>query len=362
VNQAIFTLTVPIESWAAERYVPAVATEAVALGDRLRDGTTTVEEVSGHSGSSQTAPAGFDVSAALRWRTGPRSLSTSVQLTITARDGRGQPLADTTVRTTTTWHSSDDLDIAPATGETFALAFGALEPVQRAAQAAETAFALLGVEVLVSVGASLAANRHAVLDLSHQPPMSSDAASPLNPYALAGIPGVDAEKWANAGFPAIEAERWYDLGAQPADVERWLGAGFTLDAAQAAVEKEIYFDDLVLLAEAIRPDEFAGWIGLIDAADDTIEVGDVLAFIDDGLTIEEVLELDDQGVFAYEVATMVGIVPPEEMAEWIWAIEERDLLDVRDVQTLVKAGLSPGDVLNAPEDLTALEIVRHRSS
>lgn len=328
MTERIFTLTVPIEAWEAASFVPAAASEAVALGNHLKVDATTVDVLSGQRLTSVTTPASFDVSATLLWSTGPRSFATATTVTVTAMAETGQLLAQATVRATTTWRSGAPVEVLPDTGQTFAIAFGALEPIDRAARAIESTFALLGIDVLVAPGPTLAGNRAAVRHMSAQPPMASDLAEPMNPYALEGIPGAEAEVWAQAGYPAADAAEWKRAGFDAHTALDWIESGLSVTEAQAWDAIEVDPSDAEALSRAGFPPGTAEGIAL-------------------------------DGFHPAEIVPMLEAVPAEDVGAWMEAMEESDLLDAVDVPTFVRAGLSPNDVLNAPENLTALQIIRH---
>ncbi|MCC5952045.1 MAG: hypothetical protein JJU45_08105 [Acidimicrobiia bacterium] len=233
MNDRLFVLTIPVQEWEPQHYVPASASEAVALGDQLTRSTTTVNLLWGHRAEIPVAPEGFEVTASLRWRQEPYSFSTSAEVVVVAMDTHRRPHCAVEVQVATTWRSGSRLEILPDAGETFCLAFGALEPIDQAARSIEAIFLQLGFEVLVTPGPSLGDSRNAALHTSQQPPMSSDAASPLNPYALAGIPGHDAEIWANAAYSATEAAPWATAGLDAEVALSWIGEGIPVDEAVA---------------------------------------------------------------------------------------------------------------------------------
>src|SRR3546814_11411676 len=85
--------------------------------------------------------------------------------------------------------------------------------------------------------------------------MSSEAASPLNPYALAGIAGERAEAWAGLGFSASFAGHWATAGFEPAAASEWVAGGFSPDDAAEWTQLSLDPHDALL---CVRSEERRG--------------------------------------------------------------------------------------------------------
>lgn len=326
MSDRTFLLTIPVERWAAEHVVPAVASEATQVASALTDVASSLDELTVHCPTFSPGPTAFEVSATLRWRQGVGAFATSLRVEVAAMDRQRQCLAEVTVRTTTRWRALTPLGSREGTAQTFTLSFGALEPISLAAKTVLTALRLVGIRAEVRPSPTLAHNRAAVLDISSQPPMSSDAASPFNPYALEGIPGDRAERWAQLGYPASKASKWENQLFDADSAAAWMTLGFSADDAGEWADADAGPDEAVAYERAGIPRQMVA-----DAARHDLRTDDFLA--------------------------LQGVVPPEEMSEWMDAVREHDLLEAIDVRTLVNAGLSPWDVATTPDDLTASEIV-----
>ncbi|HEY9565447.1 MAG TPA: hypothetical protein VIR30_16900 [Nocardioides sp.] len=327
MTERAFSLSIPIDRWAAEDYVPAAAAEAAELGATLRIESNSLDQLVIRRTGVESEPESFDVTSRLFLRSGDGFFATQLQVGVVPRDGKDRDVAEIAICVTTRWSFTlDSDDILDDTAETFAVSLGALEPTTLAASALTRALEMLGVKVVVSPDDNLELNRTAVLETAEQPPMSSDAASPLNPYALAGIAGERAEAWAGLGFSASFAGHWATAGFEPAAASEWVAGGFS-------------------------PDDAAEWTQL------SLEPHDALLCVAGGAGPEEVARQAAAGVHPYDFAALVGLVPMEEIPDWVNAIIARDLLDAGDVPVLIRAGLMAFDVATAPEDLTAGEII-----
>ncbi len=322
-------LKIPVEPWDAAAFVPAAASEAAALAGLLTARTTSVDRLVVTRNGSES-PTSFRVTTSLHWKADSQSFATSVAVQVSALDDSGNPIAAVDTAVTTTWQAIVATDPFDDAAETFAVSFGSVDPFHRSARTVETALRVLGIASEVAPSDALEGNCRAVRITSDQPPMSSDLASPMNPYALAGIPGDEAERWADAGFPAVEAADWVRAGLDSTTVTAWEEAGF-------------------------QPSDAAPWVrhGV------NVDVATVCR--ERGLRPEDLAEASTRWVPPEDFIEMHGIVATSEMPAWLDALHERDLLDVTDVRTFVAAGLSPHEVLNAPDDLTPLEIIRSQA-
>ena len=288
---------------------------------------TSIDDLTVRSLLRSPEPDSFDVTATLQWRQATDSFATSCRVKVAILDGGGRGVGEVAVRTTTRFRGLDFEGVEADAAKTFALSFGSLEPIALAAQTMVTALAILGIRAEVAPSPTLALNTGAVYETSSQPPMSSDTASPLNPYALEGIPGDQAERWAEHGFSAAVASAWARDRFDPTAASGWTAAGFAPEAAR---------DWADLGAE---PDDAADYSGA-------------------GIAQETVADAILQGFDPLDLLALLGVVPIEEMAAWMQVVQDRDLIEPSDVDTLVSSGLTVWDVEGAPEDLTALEIVQ----
>ncbi len=328
MNQRLFLLSIPVEPWAAEDFVPAAASEAVALAAQLTDRVTSLDELTIRCQTEAPAPTEFNMSATLLRRHGPDLFSTSIHVQLDAFDAEQRCLAEITIRATTRWDSPTTLEIEPDTAQTLALSFGCLDPVSLAARTVRVALAMLGIDAEVTAGPNLELNRNAVREISAQPPMSSDNASPLNPYALEGIAGWEAERWVEHGFPAAMAGPWARNGFEPPRAIEWSEYAFAADEASRWSRA------------GARPEE----------AEECRDFG---------VPLEVFKSMALQGQLPVDYADLLGVVPVKEIPSWIDAIESNDLLETSDVKILVSEGFSAWDVARAPSDLTALQVVRY---
>src|SRR3546814_9689777 len=93
----------------------------------------------------------------------------------------------------------------------------------------------------------------------------------------------------------------------------------------------------------LPPDDAAEWTQL------SLEPHDALLCVAGGAGPEEVARQAAAGVHPYDFAALVGLVPMEEIPDWVNAIIARDLLDAGDVPVLIRAGLMAFDVATAPD-------------
>lgn len=238
------------------------------------------------------------------------------------------PSTQVRVQVTTRWQPSDGSTPDAAAAETFALSYGALEPTTTASRSLAQAMALIGITAQVAPSRQLHLNQQAILEMSSLPPMSSDEASPLNPYALESVAGVDAEVWAAHNYTAAEAGPWARARFDARSALEWLSTDFTID--EALPWREAGFD----VAEA------GHWLEL-------------------GIDVDKFLELEASGIDPSDYASMAaGAVPEEEMGAWLDAIADLDLLEAGDAAVFVDAGITPEQLWGAPPNLTARQIVR----
>lgn len=355
MSDSDFLITIPVETWAPEHYVPAAARNAAELLNELRSTGTSVDEViitAGHL--IPIRPVAFELSARFTWRCSPRDLTTSVQVNATVLGPDDAVLASISIRTVTRWESALPITVTDDVGQTFALAFGYLDPITQATRALRHALRTLSIRAEVRRSSRLVQNRMAVLETSSQPPMSSNEASPFTPYGVAGIPGLEAEHWAGLGFPASSAAPWFKAGYDAESAVEWAHCGWTAEEGApwfAAGFEPSAPDEWI--EGGWSPEEAAPWYALGFLAEDAADCEGI------GATPEMVITASALNINIDDFADMSGAVPPEEMGPWLNAIEDLDLLSPGDVESFVEAGLSALDLYGAPRDLTAGELVRY---
>lgn len=348
----LFRLRIPVEGWEAAEYVPAAAVEAVELAGTLTDAETSVDLVALETWELPLVPTKFHVVATLRHRHDERTLAVQVKtMIIPANDHEN--LGSIEVRATTTWSLSDIGLVLPDAVDTYAHCFGGVDPLSAAADKVEEALGLVGVDAIVEPDEALRRNTRAVYEMANQPPMSSPDASPLNPYALKGIPGLEAEAWAAIGFPADFASWWRDSGFDPEDAGEWLAGHFDPHDAVEWTLAGFDVDEAVEWRDDGCTPQAANWCSQFG-----IEPGEVTELLNAGFDFETVKNL----AFSIDPSTLLALhdlVDIDEMEQWQRVLNDRDLLGAHEARVLISENVTAHEAMMAPSDFTAGEILAH---
>lgn len=133
MTERVFRLRIPVERWTAAEYVPAAAAEAAELASSLTERTTSVDLLAINGSHLPIAPTRIQIVTNLRYRHDGGSFATQFRIMVAPANVSGN-LGSVEVHVTTTWSAPGGLDVMPDTAHTFALSFGCLEPLSKAAQ------------------------------------------------------------------------------------------------------------------------------------------------------------------------------------------------------------------------------------
>lgn len=352
MSNETFRLQIPVERWRAAEEVPAAASEALELASTLRDRRVFLEFVNVDGQDLPLRATKLQVVSNLRYRHDQHSFTTQLRVKVIPADEVGN-LGSVEVGATVSWSAPGLVEVMPDTARTYALSFGCLDALPASADMIEKTLVLLGVEAEVEFEEAVRQNIRAVYDTAGQPPMSSPKASPLNPYALEGIPGREADKWANHGFSAEFASMWRDQGFDPDSASEWLDEKF---GPEDAADWSIY---------VLFPEEAAAWrdYGITKAeARDWISLGldvyDAAALVSAGFDLSRTKSLSWR-IYPETLVALHDVVEVEEMEDWQSLLEGNDLLGGDDVKRFLEAGVTAHQAMTVPGDRTAGEILAY---
>jgi len=348
-------LEIPIEAWTAADFTTVAAKAAFHLAGRLSGGTNTIEEITVRTtGPLPLEPTEVELTTSLRFARDSTTVSVSVSVKATLRDGADAELASITVAATSRWRVGDAAFIDMEAVALFALSFGALEPTATAARGVQAALAVLGVDAAVVISSTQQQNSREVTRVADLPSMDAADATPLNPFAMIGVAGDEAMRWEALEFPASMAEPWVIARFTPEEAVAWADLDFPADEAAEW--------------RAFPPEEAADWRELEASPGEAVawqlaETGPHQAerFAERGYDPQQVTEIWDDGVHPDDLFMLLDLVPVDEMRPWIDAIEDHVMMEVQDVRTLVSAGVSMLELDGVPEGLTAGEAIRFLS-
>lgn len=227
-------LKIPTPPWDPADFTTSSVRAALGLASQLTDPDVTLGRLDVRAKAPQPVHFGTShISSEVDYSVRKRRVAIKVRVDVGLADSDGVELA--TIGITATSRAGpldrgfDDWDAL----DTFVSCIGVLDPLDVAMAAIESGIRALGDNARVVVDDAGRSNLHELIRANDLPPMDSERALPLNPFALMGVSGAEAVQWDVLGFAASAAEPWVSAGITPVDAAGWSAAEFSAAEAVA---------------------------------------------------------------------------------------------------------------------------------